>query len=394
MDQANNQGRWTVRLTARPLVMILPGLFYLANLIRMLMITSTPYFIALYAVGGIGILMAVLSREYKLDSIWSFFAFYGLTLVINWLTVGNISFSSIAVNILLTGITLIMLLRQWTYREGMIVFYLFAAIMVYEMNTALNRRILVSSTNYISVLMLLTVAFYYIAIELDGRKLRLIDILPALICFLIAIWARGRGGILSTAILLGLMLLLYMRSLSDKRAKRLIMVILVLLVVGIFLIITDGSIIDAFMSLGKWKTRGTDNSARATIWSAYFSKMGESFGYFLIGAPLRDIPVILEVGENCHNSFLQLHAYNGIYMLIVFLALLVKAYVYYWKNEKFVIIAMMTAIVVRGMTDKFIFGQYGMPIMLFFVLFPFIDRQIRAKASGESDHHAERGEVR
>ena len=35
----------------------------------------------------------------------------------------------------------------------------------------------------------------------------------------------------------------------------------------------------------------------------------------------------------------------------------------------------MAVFVLRGMSDKFIFGQYGMPIMLFLVLYPLIERQ-------------------
>ena len=375
MDESRKRDKWVIRLSFEPLIMILPGLFYLANLIRMLMITSTPYFASLYTVGGIGILMAFFSKQYKLDKIWLFFLFYGLTLGINWMTVGNVSFSNIAVNVFLIGITFIMLLRKWTYREGIIIFYATALIMAYAMNASSIRRILVSSTNYISVIMLLSVSFYYIAIELDDRRLKLMDMLPALICFLISIWARGRGGILSTAILLALMLSLYMRSLSNKSARRSILIILVLFAVGVFLIIKNINLIDTFMSLGKWETRGADNSARMLIWSSYFSKVGESIGYFLVGAPLRDIPIIYSVGENCHNSFLQLHAHNGIFMFVAFLILLIKSYIYYWKKQKFIMVAMLTVLVIRGMTDKFIFGQYGMPIMLFFVLYPLINRQ-------------------
>lgn len=375
MNEVRKHGRLTIRLSIKPLLMILPGIFFLANLIRMLMISSVPYFVSLYAAGIIGILMVLFSRKYRLDKIVLFFLFYGITLVFNWMIVGNISFNDLAVNGFLIGITFIMLIHQWTYRHGSFIFYVSAAIMAYEMNASAVRRILVSSTNYISILMILAAAFYYASIELDGRKMRLIDILPAAICFSISIWARGRGGILSTAILLTLMLVIYMQTLVDKRARRAVLFFIVLLAIVALLIIQDVNILDSFMSLGKWDTRGADNSERILIWGDYISKVQESFVFFLFGAPLKDIPVIYSAGENCHNSFLQLHAYNGIFMFFTFLVLLIRSLIFYWKNRRFVSLAMLATIVIRGMSDKFIFGQYGMPIMLFFVLYPIIAKQ-------------------
>lgn len=367
--------QWVIRLSIQPLLRLLPGFFYIANLIRMLMISSVPYFIILYLTGGVGLFLTLFLKKRKLDNIILFLLFYFFTLVVNLLTVGNISFNNLIVNVLLVGITLMMLIKPWTYREGVIVFYLTALIMAYAMNASAVRRILVSSTNYISILMILSAAFYYIALEKDERVLKLIDILPALICFLISVWARGRGGILSTAVLLVLMLFLYIRKVSNKYARNSITIILFLFLIGVILLIRNVNLLDAFMSLGKWGTRGTDNSERMLIWSSYFAKMGESIRHVLLGPPLREIPIINLFRENCHNSFLQLHAYNGLLMFAIFVVVLARAFMYYWKRHKYLMIIMLSVLILRGMTDKFIFGQYGMPIMLFLALFPLVDRQ-------------------
>lgn len=375
MNEVSKRGRWTIRLSVQPLIRVLPGLFYLANLIRMMMITTTPYFITLYGVGVLGVLMAFFSRKYKLDNILAFILLYGLTLVINWITIGNITFSDIMVNVLLVGITLVMLINRWTYWEGIIIFYATALAVLYALNTRTVLRIFGSSNNYISVVLILAVSFYYIAVENDGRKIKLYDLLPALICFFLSVLAEGRGGILSTAVLVALMLFLYMRTVANKRARRSIIIILILFLVGVVLLIRNVDLLDTFMSLGKFGTRGANNSDRAIIWGSYFAKMRESIGYILVGAPLRDISIISLHGGNCHNSFLQLHAYNGLLMFIVFIVMLVRAFIYYWKNQQFVKVAVLAVLVLRGMTDKFIFGQYGMPIMLFFVLYPLIARK-------------------
>lgn len=375
MDEVRKKDQWVIRLSMKRVLMLLPGIFYIANLVRMLMFSSMPYFITLFAVGGLGFLMALLSRKYNLPSVLVFFAVYMLTLAANWVTIGNISFSSIAVNLFLIGITIVMLKQQWGYREGIIVFYVTVLLMNHARNASAVRRILVSSTNYISVVMLLAVSFYYIAVERERRKLKLLDVLPAVICFLFSVWARGRGGILSSTVLLVLILFLFMKTVTDKKIKWTIVIVFALLVVGVVLIVKNISLLDTFMSLGKWGTRGADNSSRMYIWGSYFSKLKESLWYVLFGAPLDKIPAIAMVGENCHNSFLQLHAYNGLLMFIIFLYLMVKSFIYYMRKKQYVMAAMMFVLVLRGMTDKFIFGQYGMPIMLYFVLYPWIERQ-------------------
>ena len=170
-----------------------------------------------------------------------------------------------------------------------------------------------------------------------------------------------------------------MRNKTTDISKRFILFTGVLLLVLVVGIIRNTNLLRAFMSLGKWQTRGTDNTARIMLWKSYLSYTLRSVIYVLFGAPLRNIPVISAVGGNCHNSFLQLHAYNGLLMLVLFFSLLIKSFIYYWKNGLFVMFATLLVFVIRAFNDKFVFSQYGMPIMLFFVMFPMIKNQKRFK---------------
>ncbi len=372
MVSVRQQERLVLRLNPRQLIATLPGLFCIANLMRMLSMTSIPYNILLIVTGVIGIACSINKFRLRYRSCWLFFLLYMFTLGINCLVIKNTNLYSIAMNVLLFGIAFIMLIYPWSIRTGSVVFYVSVAMILYRLSISVSRRILISSSNYISVVMLLAVSFYYISIELAERKLKLIDLLPAALCFYISIVAEGRGGILSCAVLLMLLLLLYARTVTNKNAKRSILLIIVLFCISMYMYINNYGAIDLFFNLGKWRERGTDNSARAIIWLTYYQKAKESFLYFMQGAPLREIPLISAYGENTHSSFIQLHAYNGLIPLIVTVFLVLKAMVSYLRERKFVIAIMMLTVVIRGLSDKFIFGQYGMPLMLFFMFYPVV----------------------
>lgn len=349
-------------------ISILPILFYLCNLYRMLGNSAVLYQIVLIIAGILGILILIVVAK---KNILFVFLLYILTLILNWLIIGNISINDIVQSTLLFGISVIMLVYPWTHRQAMVLFLVTCVIFCIKMYMGIDTRsILTSSANYISILLLLSVSFYYIALDVEERQLRIVDLLPAIFCFGLSVWAQGRGGILSTGILLILVSLIYMRNVTSKNLKRVVILAIMLLSLILLLIVLNINVFNQFMDLGKWETRGMDNSAREVIWKSYFMKMKESLKYILLGAPLDEIFIIDSYDGNCHNSFIQLHAYNGVGILIGFVYLLFNVCYKYIKNRKYLFVAMVFVICIRGMTDKFIFGQYGMPIVLYLVLFP------------------------
>ena len=133
------------------------------------------------------------------------------------------------------------------------------------------------------------------------------------------------------------------------------------------------------MGLGKLSSRGLDNGPREKIWKAYFEKIENNIEYLFIGVPIQDVPVIHDIGDNTHNSFLHLHATNGIFSFVLFLLLIIKAMIYHLRTKKILFAIMLLVIFARGMSDKFIFGQYGMPILLYLVLYPYFSAYISCK---------------
>ena len=358
-----------------------PALFYFANLYRMTNHSALPY-LAMMAICGIaGVLCVLFGKIVRRDVIFICFFVLFFTWLLNNLCVNNSDYSEIVTDFLYIGIMIMMMVFPMSYTQGIVTFYLsITTFIIGYITGAATHTFLTSSGNYISILVILAASMYYITIQVSGHSLTIIDLLPSLLCFLISVWAKGRAGILCCLILLLLIMLYYIRYYASKNSKRLLFIILIILMVSGYLIIQNVNLIDSFFALGKWAYRGVDTTSRNTIWGAYFDKLKENPFYILIGAPLNNIPIIYALNNNIHNSFLQLHATNGILPFILCIVLFVKDVVYFVKNKKQLLAIVLLVVFIRGMTDKFIFGQYGMPIMMYLLLYPLFDSYISKQA--------------
>ena len=353
------------------LIAALPVVFFLVNIYRMRGGSAALYIAALAAAGAPGFPALILRRE-RLTPFILFSAVYTVTLGLNMALIGNIDPGSFVTSILLLGMTAVMLHYGWTKTQGAAGFYASAAIIALALMTRSKTRIFGSSNNYISVILLLAVTLYYCPIAARKRKLTLIDLAPAAVCFGLSVWAGSRGGILSTAVLLVLIPMVWLAQGVSGNTKRYAVLWIAVPVAVIAVLLKSGDISRWFMSLGKFDSRGVFSGDRLKIWGAYFEAMSSNPLYFLLGAPLKEIPQITVIGDNCHNSFLQLHAFNGIIPLVLFTALGIGAAVRYIRQKDYLTLSLLAVITLRGMTDKFIFSQYGMPVMLYLVFYPFV----------------------
>ena len=374
------------RITLTELIGWLPVLFYLSNLFRMTGHSAAPYILTAVAASVPGLYKALLNRGMAWKPAIITTGLFLLTGYCNCLFIGNLTPMDVALEVLFTGIAFTMLLYPSTFFQGMTCFYLTAAFFLLCYATGRNTLlILESSRNYISVLLILSCAFYYCTLEDSNRVMGMIDLLPAMICFFLSIWAYGRGGILSCAVLLMLVGLCWLVNYSDGDNRKKALVMGLILIMACAIILTNINIIDSFMSLGKWGQKGASGSDRFNIWGAYFSEAGESFLYTLFGAPLEQIPIIYGFGGNTHNSFVQLHAFNGLIAFVLFIIASTAAFFREIKNKQYLHATFLTVMLLRGMTDKFVFGQYGMPVMLYLILYPYFKSTMVKKLKQEME---------
>ena len=357
------------KLTASDLLPWLPALLYLANIWFRMGHSSAPYLACLICAGSCGLIGMMKYSKVRRRGIISFMIVYFIMGLINCMIIRNIEIRDLANDALLFGVLFLMLLYPMNLCQGTIFYCVSMVPFVFTYFTGRAAKdILTSSGNFVSVLVIISTCIFYISVYNSRKEFLLIHLIPAALCFFLSVWARGRGGILGSTVLLALMvayyLYVYIRRGGSLRAVLLWFVII--LICG-YLFIRNINLIESFMSLGKWSSKGTDNTDRIGLWRDYFSKAWESVVYLIGGAPFRQIPSIQAFGNNTHNSFLQLHATNGLPALGMFLFLLVRAICRQIKKKQLLLAILITALFVRGMTDKFIFGQYGMPVMLYLV---------------------------
>ena len=356
----------------------LPVLFWLANLYRMTGHGPTAYLITLYGVGIIGVIKIILDHKMLNSKLSQFALLYFITGAMNWLLIGNLGFRDLVNDVLLFGILITMFAYPQTYKNGLVCYYASA---IFFITAYFSGRyaytLLTSSGNYVSVLLVLSAAYYYFCIDNSDRDFKVLNILPALLSFLLAIWARGRGGILASTVLLVLVLIHYVRNYAQKSTGRYLIAAIAIVIIVAVLFFRNVNLLDTFLSLGKWQYRGIDNTFRSVIWGSYVNEAKSNILYIIFGAPLDKITIIHAYENNTHNSFIQLHAYNGLFTFIAFIVIAIRSLIYEFRRGRNLTAIAMVAVIVRGMSDKFIFGQYGMPIMLYLVFWPYMESYIQ-----------------
>lgn len=360
------------------LISFLPILYYLGNFIKMYNGNIVINYIIMAGAGSFGLLTIWRHHVNELRAYHLFYFVYFLSIIVCSLVSHNTSLIDLSTSLFLIGITDLMLLHRWSEKLGAIAFYIMFFLLLYRILGPDLRVLSISSNNYISVLILLADAFYYIPFEWNGRSLGLKELLPASLSFVIAVIAAGRGGILSTGILLSGLVL--MRIFQITASKRMHFFAIVAIVFSLIIIQTvDESFFSHFSHFGKFATEGANSSIRVQMWREYFFAITSSIKYLVFGYPLREIFIIARYNGNPHNSFIFLHAIGGIFSFLLFIMFFVRSVLKHIKNKHFIMLLLLIVLVTRGMTDKFIFGQYGMPVFVFLLLYPF--------CNFDTDHH-------
>lgn len=172
------------------------------------------------------------------------------------------------------------------------------------------------SRNFISVLIILGTSFYFIACDQQKRKPSVM--IPA-IGLLILLWAIGRSGIASGALLFVGALFFSKRATTAGA--------LATLVLGATLFLSLNPTLqnfDAFYAgIERLERLGTGGQ-RTDINSEYLISLTYNTQNLLLGTPLSTIRSVVEVDGNPHNSYIRLHAGFGLLGVTV-LALAISA---------------------------------------------------------------------
>lgn len=229
------------------------------------------------------------------------------------------------------------------------------------------------SRNYISVFTMFALAIHIVKCEKNQRKINLIWII---IAWIISIWAVGRGGIISTSILM--ILFVIQRSFEHEKNKNLFWVAKISLIIILLVIITiyvsnnleyiQRTYLGRFFGVEASASSSTDY--RVYMLTEYLRNCGESIKSFLLGANIRSVML---VGGNIHNSYLQTHFKFGIVGLLYVVIGSIKSVAYMFKNGKWQYLFIFIGLLIRAGTD-WCFPGFPIDIfILYFIMYPGYD---------------------
>ena len=122
-------------------------------------------------------------------------------------------------------------------------------------------------------------------------------------------------------------------------------------------------------SFAKFEQLGLSDNGRYNIWEDYIYKGNESTMNLFWGGPIGEVPRLERFAGNLHNSFLSIHACNGIILLGVVLLIIAKRIIRGIKDRSWVYLGCFLVIIVRGFTDQMLWGTSITPIFSYYLLY-------------------------
>lgn len=283
----------------------------------------------------------------------------------------NMRAGNFIATILYIGMAMIMLKYKMNHNITRIMFYGLSIFFLYEMfmGESSSEVLYHVSRNYISVLMLTNLNLLYLS-DIDNNQP--ITLTPAILCFIISMWGIGRGGIITSGLLLGGILLIKVFSkLSGEQKKFFIIISGSLLVILLIILMNTNILLKYFVA---FQTKGM-KTPRTFIYKEYLSAAKETFMNSVLGPPMRDMRVSTVYSRNFHNSFIQAHAYYGLLFSIVIIFLLFNSLIFFIKRKNYVFVVLILTLAMRAFTDRLFFSGYAEPLLYYYCFYPLIKHE-------------------
>lgn len=298
---------------------------------------------------------------------------FAIVSIILWLfcfliqTNPNSDFEKIQYTVLYIGLAILLIAKFDSLVVSRIVLISLFAYMFYQMIIGQSfRNIIVSgsSYNYISVVLLFALLFYYIA-SLNRKKD--ISLLVAILYFFLCNWAYGRGGIVASAFLCISLIIKKIISEENHWKKRLYILLAFVIVVFAIIMLQRGSLVQTFFL--KFTLKGASDAARVNIWTTFLQNNNKSIITFLFGS---DVSVIRS-DHNLHNFALQAYASFGLLGFLLLVIVIIRSMILMIKLKKYEHLILFLFLLIRASTDRVFFQGYSEIFLYYFILFPFFE---------------------
>lgn len=219
-----------------------------------------------------------------------------------------------------------------------------------------------ASRNAISSYALLCSCFVY-TVHVHDKSL---PILPALISFLVSALAVGRGGIISSLILLIGVILINTHNKKLFSIKGFLFLVSFIISSFVFFL----QYFDLFFkeALDKMDSQSFAENDRIVILNQYLQIIKNNNMKLLFGVPSSDIPLVEYLSGNFHNSYLSLHSHFGIIGFFILFYMLHKSCHKIIMSKSWILLLILITILVRIYTDLLAFnGLYDS--LFFYIIF-------------------------
>lgn len=297
-----------------------------------------------------------------------------LTGLINVVYPGNSTLNKHLFTVVSVGIALVFLDKRTDERVFLYMFFINALVVLIRMLIGGPKGTIYvsSSANFVSVHLLCPLVLFYSETERREKKLRLWPVVAAWVMCLVA---RGRAGILFCSfLLLGLMVVRVLPPFLqlDKRKKLTYSAVLAGVLVLAVVLAVKVDLIQKIPVLEKFKKFGMSGTGRGNIWGDYLRHTFAAFENAVFAPALENVQYVVRHGGNLHNSFLNIHAYNGLIMFAVVIIMCAYAAINGMKNGKWVYLICFATFCMRGFTDYVFWGSTGTPFLFYFLFMPYV----------------------
>ena len=279
----------------------------------------------------------------------------------------NYTFGNVAYTLIYIGLSTILLQNKYSHKMTLILYAFTSLTIIVKLiqNVNVNHIMLATSRNYISVLLLLPMMFYYISCHDKNKPF---SVFPVISFFFIGIFSLGRGGVASAGYLTVALCIYKVMHINNKRQKLIIWMIIVLTTMLAIIYISglDSLVFGQFLNanFSRFVQKGVTDEARLYYWSSFLENNKQSFLTFLFGS---DVHLIRSDG-NLHNSFLQSYAAFGIVGFLIIIGLSIRSMFMSIRKKDYLYLILFIGLAIRAFTDVIFFQGYC-EIFLYYFLF-------------------------
>lgn len=229
------------------------------------------------------------------------------------------------------------------------------------------------SRNYVSVFAIYALTLINLCYEKENKDCPFIYFV---IVWIICLSAFGRGGILASSIMVILEYAykMFKKEMSNSKRNRTFILICLAIIFVIYVYLNFDWISDTILRrfFGGESSAVESNADRLYMIKKYIDECLSSFSSLLFGANAFEISL---VGNNMHNSYIQVHSAFGLIGLIFVIIMSIKGVFYLVKSNRETSAILFIGVLIRAFTDWCFPGFPLEFILWYYMLLPILENR-------------------